>query len=203
MSAAGTSCPCGISRPSSPTSVASMSPPTSRAAMSFFGRLPSWRTRSRRLITDGIAERFDLRVPVVTRSAAELERVVAGNPYLGIEPDFTKLHVVFLADRPTAAASSALDPDRSPRDSFEIQGGEIYLHLPNGAASYQAQQRLFRCQARHHEHGAQLEDGAQAQRARWGACHVAINRSAVILSTATPPGGAYSRNDGGIQFLSF
>jgi uncharacterized protein (DUF1697 family) len=71
---------------------------------------------------------------VVTRSAAEFEQVVASNPYLEIERDFTKLHVAFLADRPTEAANAALDPDRSPPDSFQIQGGEIYLHLPNGAA---------------------------------------------------------------------
>jgi uncharacterized protein (DUF1697 family) len=96
-----------------------------------------------RLIADGIAERFNLRIPVVTRSAAELERVVACNPYLGIEPDFTKLHVVFLADLPSPAASSALDPDRSPPDSFEIQGGEIYLHLPNGAATTKLSNAYF------------------------------------------------------------
>ena len=86
------------------------------------------------LITDSIADRLDLRVPVVTRSAADFEQVVSSNPYLEIERDFTKLHVVFLADRPTEAATAALDPDRSPPDSYQIQGGEIYLHLPNGAA---------------------------------------------------------------------
>ena len=91
-------------------------------------------TRIPGLITDAIAGRFDLQVPVVTRSAAEFERVVTGNPYLGIEPDFTKLHVFFLADHPTEAASASLDPNRSPPDAFQIQGGEIYLHLPNGAA---------------------------------------------------------------------
>ena len=87
-----------------------------------------------RLITNSIADRLDLRVPVVTRSAAELEHVVACNPYLEIEPDFTKLHVAFLADRPTSAACGALDPNRSPPDAFQIHRGEIYLHLPNGAA---------------------------------------------------------------------
>ena len=87
-----------------------------------------------KLMTDGIAERFDLRVPVVTRSAAEFDQVVAGNPYLEIEPDFTRLHVAFLADHPTEAAVNALDPDRSPPDAFELHGREVYLHLPNGAA---------------------------------------------------------------------
>lgn len=91
------------------------------------GRIPD-------VVSECIAERLGLRVPVVTRSAAEFEAVAAGNPYLGIETDFTKLHVAFLADRPTGAALAALDPDRSPGDAYEVRGGEIYLHLPNGAA---------------------------------------------------------------------
>ncbi len=91
-------------------------------------------TRIPKLITDGIAERFGLQVPVVMRSAAEIDAVVSTNPYLDIEPDLTKLHVAFLADRPTEAAVDALDPDRSPPDEFELHGREVYLHLPNGAA---------------------------------------------------------------------
>jgi len=86
------------------------------------------------LITDSIASRFDLRVPVVTRSAAELDTVISGNPFLDIESDFTKLHVAFLADRPTSAAIDNLDPEHSPPDSFRLKGSEIYLHLPDGAA---------------------------------------------------------------------
>ena len=95
------------------------------------------------LISDSIAERLDLRVPVVTRSAAEFEAVVAGNPYLGIETDFTKLHVAFLADHPTEAALNALDPDRSPGDAYQVRGGEIYLHLPNGAAGSKLSNAYF------------------------------------------------------------
>lgn len=91
-------------------------------------------TRIPALITDAIAGRFELHVPVVTRSAAELANVVACNPYLGIEQDFTKLHVGFLADRPGPAELASLDPDRSPPDRFQVLGREIYLHLPNGAA---------------------------------------------------------------------
>ena len=86
------------------------------------------------LIADSIAERFEMRVPVVTRSAAELNDVVTGNPFLDIESDFTKLHVAFLADRPGSAESASLDPERSPPDTFQMRGREIYLHLPNGAA---------------------------------------------------------------------
>jgi len=100
-------------------------------------------TRIPKLITDSIAERLNMRVPVVTRSAADFEAVVDGNPYLGIEADFTKLHVAFLADHPTEVAIGALDPDRSPGDSYQVRGGEIYLHLPKGAAASKLSNAYF------------------------------------------------------------
>lgn len=91
-------------------------------------------SRISELAAAGIAARFDLRVPVVTRSAARLREIVSSNPFLDLESDFTKLHVAFLADRPTPASIAKLDANRSPPDSFRLTGSEIYLHLPNGAA---------------------------------------------------------------------
>ncbi|MDE2989698.1 MAG: DUF1697 domain-containing protein [Chloroflexota bacterium] len=73
-------------------------------------------------------------VPVVTRSAAELDAVVTGNPFLAAGADPTQLHVGFLAEAPTAARIAELDPDRSPGDAFEVRGREVYLHFPNGTA---------------------------------------------------------------------
>ena len=81
-----------------------------------------------------IAARFGLEVPVVLRSAEELRRVAASNPFLksGADPD--ALHVAFLAEAPDRRRAGALDPRRSPGDSFELRGREVYLHLPNGVA---------------------------------------------------------------------
>jgi uncharacterized protein (DUF1697 family) len=82
-------------------------------------------------VTAAIEARFGLAVPVVIRTAAELDAVVASNPF----PDgLDALFVMFLADRPAPARIAALDPARSPGDSFRVVGREIYLHLPNGAA---------------------------------------------------------------------
>ena len=86
------------------------------------------------LIADEIAARFGLRVPVVMRSAAEFDAVASSNPFLELESDFTKLHVAFLADRPAPDEIESLDPNRSPGDAFSVQGREIFIHLPNGAA---------------------------------------------------------------------
>lgn len=83
-------------------------------------------------ITDGINAEFGLQVPVVVRTRAELEQVVAGNPYLAAGADPATLHVMFLAAKPTAAAIAKLDPDRCPPDEFTVRGREIFMHLPNG-----------------------------------------------------------------------
>jgi uncharacterized protein (DUF1697 family) len=84
------------------------------------------------LIERRIAADFGLRVPVVLRSAGELQRVVARNPFLeaGVAPE--ALHVAFLAEVPGRRQAALLDPERSPGDAFELRGRELYLNLPNG-----------------------------------------------------------------------
>ncbi len=86
------------------------------------------------VISQAIADRFGFEVPVITRTAAEMEKVVASNPFLRTGVDSAKLHVAFLAKRPTTANVAKLEPDRSPPDEFTVQGREIYLHRPGGMA---------------------------------------------------------------------
>jgi uncharacterized protein (DUF1697 family) len=63
----------------------------------------------------------------ILRTNAELEAIAAGSPF------DEKVHVVFLDHAPTAKAIAALDSERSPGDSFSVEGREIYLSLANGA----------------------------------------------------------------------
>lgn len=70
-------------------------------------------------------------VPVVVRPTEAVLRVLDRNPFPGKE---AALHVMFLGDTPTKQQVAALEPDRSPGDTFIVSGGEIYLHLPNGVA---------------------------------------------------------------------
>ena len=84
-------------------------------------------------VSKQIAARFGLRVPLVLRSAEELRRISARNPFLQRGEDPDALHVMFLADRPAPARVLALDPKRSPPDEFAVRDKEIYLRLPNGA----------------------------------------------------------------------
>lgn len=82
-------------------------------------------------IEAAIEETFALRVPVVVRSRAQLAAVAATSPFDGAAP--TAVHVAFLSGRPRAASVAALDPDRSPPDTFAVAGREVYLHYPNGS----------------------------------------------------------------------
>ena len=83
-------------------------------------------------IAKAIAARAKIKIPVVVRTAGELRRVADKNPFLRRSVDVDKLHVVFLAAKPSSAALAALDPKRSPPDEFIAEGPEIYLHCPNG-----------------------------------------------------------------------
>jgi uncharacterized protein (DUF1697 family) len=72
-----------------------------------------------------------LPVTVTVRSAAELEGVIAGNPFLkqkGI--DVTKLHVTFLAKAAAKPTLDKLDALAGTRDQYRLIGREIYLHCP-------------------------------------------------------------------------
>lgn len=95
------------------------------------------------LITAGIANRFGHRIPVVLRTAAQLGDVLGHNPFLDAGAADEELHVVFLADVPAPHRVEALDPDRSPPDTFVVRGQEIYLRLPNGAADTKLTNQYF------------------------------------------------------------
>lgn len=86
------------------------------------------------VVRASISRQFGFDVPITTRSAAELQRIVRANPFVGTEADLRTLHVAFLAERPTAARIATLDPERSSPDEFVVEGREIYLRCPNGMA---------------------------------------------------------------------
>lgn len=81
-----------------------------------------------------IEAQFGLKVPVVVRSAAEMKKAIAGNPFAkaGIGEDW--MHVMFLENEPAKEMVAGLDHARSTPDEFVVKGREVYLHLPNGAA---------------------------------------------------------------------
>ena len=81
-----------------------------------------------------ITARFSLRVPVLLRTAEQLESVFQNNPFLAQGLPEDTLHVMFLAGLPAPEQVAALHSQRSAPDAFIVQGRDIYLHLPNGVA---------------------------------------------------------------------
>ncbi|MDP9170858.1 MAG: DUF1697 domain-containing protein, partial [Acidobacteriota bacterium] len=77
-------------------------------------------------VSAGIEAGFGLRIPVILRTAGELESALDNNPFLkaGVSEDL--LHIMFLAALPTPDAVATLDPNRSPPDEFSVKGREIY-----------------------------------------------------------------------------
>jgi uncharacterized protein (DUF1697 family) len=90
--------------------------------------------RISQVIAGDIERTFRLSVPVVLRSGKELTAVAKGNPHIADGADPAACHVMFLADAPSKKQCAALDPARSPGDSFVAKGREVYLLCPNGVA---------------------------------------------------------------------
>ncbi len=84
------------------------------------------------LVERALKEDFDVRTPVVLRSAAELQSVLKKNPFLAKVTKPELLHVAFLAEEPTPAQVSQLDATRVAPDEFIVKGREVYLYTPNG-----------------------------------------------------------------------
>jgi len=76
-----------------------------------------------------------LPVTVIGRSAGEIAKVLAGNPFLkekGI--DTKRLAVSFLQNAPAKAALDVLRARDLGNERFHCLGKEIYLHCPDGFA---------------------------------------------------------------------
>jgi uncharacterized protein (DUF1697 family) len=73
-----------------------------------------------------------LTIAVLVRTASQLKRVVAGNPFVQKASDPKQLHVTFLVDPPPRGAVGELDAERSPGDEFEVARCEVYLYCPAG-----------------------------------------------------------------------
>ena len=84
------------------------------------------------VIHDAIAERFGYDVPVVTRTGAQVTRVLESNPFDCVPEN--EVHVFFLSKKPAAAKVAALDLERSPPDELRVIGQELYLHCRTGMA---------------------------------------------------------------------
>lgn len=84
-------------------------------------------------ITQLIKTAFGLDVPVLVRTAVNIEWTNAANPYLkqeGVEAD--KLHITFLEEVPEQENIDKLKTYNYPPDEFIVIDDNVYLHCPKG-----------------------------------------------------------------------
>lgn len=98
-------------------------------------RAPGGKKIEAAALAEKIKKKFGIAVPVVLRTASEIDAIVRANAFPKCDPDRDRLHVSFLASEPTNEQIASLDPNRSPGDSFIVRGREIYLLFPNGAGN--------------------------------------------------------------------
>jgi uncharacterized protein (DUF1697 family) len=84
-------------------------------------------------IEEKIVSDFGFSASVISRTAEEMGKTIARNPFLkmhGIDPE--KLHVMFLSEGPTPAAVKKLAELSKAPDQFRSADRELYFYLPNG-----------------------------------------------------------------------
>jgi len=85
------------------------------------------------LIEDALAGETRLPVAVVVRSATQMKKIVAGNPFLAEKDiDPYTLHVTYLSRPASKAALKELNAIKAGADRFHATSREIYLHCPMG-----------------------------------------------------------------------
>lgn len=92
------------------------------------------KTLARRL-EDAIESSFGFRPAVILRTASELRKVIAKNPFAGragIDP--SKLLILFTASAPTGMARDQVLAMPCHPEEIKINGRELYVYYPNGMA---------------------------------------------------------------------
>jgi uncharacterized protein (DUF1697 family) len=87
-----------------------------------------------------LLDEFGMRITVMTRTHAQLRKVIEANPWPQHEQEPAKLGVAFLDKTP---GKVTIDPQRYMPDEFAIVGKEIYLWFPNGMGRTKVGDKTF------------------------------------------------------------
>jgi uncharacterized protein (DUF1697 family) len=88
-----------------------------------------------RRLEDAMEASFGFRPAVIVRTASELRKVIAKNPFAGrkeVAPN--KLLVVFMNSAPTKQAREKLLAIPCDPEELHINGREVYIYYPDGMA---------------------------------------------------------------------
>lgn len=81
-----------------------------------------------------IAKDFGKQIPVMIREQADIQRILALNPFEGQFESHKEMHVLFCRDAVSDECKQFLAENAPPPERFSVSGREIYCHLPMGVA---------------------------------------------------------------------
>ena len=85
------------------------------------------------LLEQQIESCFGYDVTVMVRTPGDFRRIIEGNPFSAqAKKGPVKVHVTFLASRPSAAMVKSVEDADTRGDEFSVGRQEIFLHCPNG-----------------------------------------------------------------------
>jgi uncharacterized protein (DUF1697 family) len=85
-------------------------------------------------VSDAIGERLGFTCDVVVRTRAEIEDVLANDPFVGVATDPSRYLVVFLGAPPSTSAVESLRALDVAPEEWSLRGRELYSWLPAGVA---------------------------------------------------------------------
>jgi uncharacterized protein (DUF1697 family) len=87
----------------------------------------------RRAVRDAVADRFDVDVPVLLRSADAIDAALRSMPWTIDEVEPKLHHIMFLADPAPVDAHERLG-DHTPGADYRVGATEIHVRYPQGSA---------------------------------------------------------------------
>lgn len=94
-------------------------------------------------ISEAIASKLQIEVPVIVKSAPELSAIVAGNPWSGSAPDHSRLLVAFVQDAQALPGLEAIGRLTVPPEEFAVGRHAAYLHCVTGILESKAGEALL------------------------------------------------------------
>ena len=94
-------------------------------------------------IASAIARQMQLKVPVVVKSAQELDAIATDNPWASSAPDPSRLLVAFAQDALTLAGLNSISPLVVAPEEFAVGPHAAYLHCASGILESKAGKALL------------------------------------------------------------
>lgn len=80
-------------------------------------------------IEKAIEEKFGFEVPVIVRTAKDLQKTLSNNPYYKDgEMDISPLHITFLAQNPSGESLDKIKTFDFPPDKYTIEGKDVFIY---------------------------------------------------------------------------